>query len=79
VDVTRLWPTEEEQSPLASAFHEAATPVKSNCALVVYQRDGESDAELEARARREKAADKLGRYLIVVRFVAALGGREAGG
>jgi hypothetical protein len=67
--VTRLWPTEEERSPLASAFDEAAMPVNSASLLVVFQRDGESDAELEARARSEKAADKLGRHLCVVRYV----------
>lgn len=67
--MTRLWPTEEERSPLASAFDEAAMPVNSNCVLLIIERDGESAADLEARARSEKAADKLGRHLCVVRYV----------
>jgi hypothetical protein len=77
--MTRLWPSEDERSPHARAFDEAATPVKSNCALLVLQRDRESVAELRARARREAAADKLGRYPIVVSFVAARDGRPAPG
>ena len=68
MDVTRLWPAEDEASPLAAAFKEAATPVGSNCALLVLQRDGESEVELQARASAEAAADTLGRHLIVVHF-----------
>jgi len=66
-------------SPLASAFNEAATPVNSNCVLLIIERDGESAAELEARARREAAADKLGRRPFIVQFVAARDGRPATG
>ena len=66
--MSRLWPAEDQGSPLAGAFDAAARPDSSDCALLVVQRDGESEAELEARARAEEAADKLGRHVIVVHF-----------
>ena len=67
--------TKVQLDRLASRIEALAPPRKEHMVAVIWPREGETEAQAEARHYRERPQDRMAAHVIAVRFVAARDGK----